>query len=425
MSQQLVPIDGGVQKIETTTSQSQLLVLSQQYIDVKGLEERPTEWVAGGRPIYRRLPGVSETYQVDFFNIVPAPNTAATAEVQDIGYVYTPWGGSQFGANSLEVISSEEGKDILIQSGEIVWRYGKTLVRPTIINLEILEVLSGQYEVAYQLLYDDSPLQKLYSVTDFSLCGEPLNITSGTDSIIGWRYPAVNAFLNSSTKKWSNHDGWFPSLAPSPAFLQWESDLPMAYSKVTLRCPENSVHTGSATLSYVSGSTITPIVVSEIKSDSSGQFFEFTLDQPSYQLGWNIEFTDSNISIANVFVSGIITLLESQAAPSTRAVLVMYPTGSLPKTVVNESGKTIPATYCPLAYIDVDSAYQITKVKDARYIIHRDYVPVSDWLTKPFDDNLISLYEQVDDFPNLWLAPNTCMKQEYVALSEEQITVIG
>jgi hypothetical protein len=85
MSQQLIPIDGGVQEVVTSTSQSRLNVLSQQYVIAKHLESRPTEWVPFGRPIYRRLPATSETYQIDFFNIVPAANTAVTAEVQKIG----------------------------------------------------------------------------------------------------------------------------------------------------------------------------------------------------------------------------------------------------------------------------------------------------------------------------------------------------
>jgi hypothetical protein len=52
-------------------------------------------------------------------------------------------------------------------------------------------------------------------------------------------------------------------------------------------------------------------------------------------------------------------------------------------------------------------------------------MPVADWLTKPFDEDLIDLYEQVEDYPNLWLAPTTCMKQEYASLTEDQIVVVS
>jgi hypothetical protein len=430
MSQQLIPIDGGVQEIQTTTSQNRLEVVSQQYIQVKNLEERPTEWVAGGRPIYRRLPAASETYQIDFFNIVPAPNTAVAAEVQEIGYVYVPWGESSNGSGSLEVVASGNNENLLIKSGNIVWRYGRTQVLPTIVNIELLDVLSGQYDVAYQLVYDDSPLQKLYAVEDFSLAGIPLNVTSSTDNIVGWRYPAVNAFLNTTNNWWANRDTYFPnsntySVQPTQSFLQWRSDLPMAYSVIRLRCPAGTAYKGTATLSYVTNSTLSFVSTVFIQIDSTSQYFEFVVEAPTYQNGWKVEFSSSDIAVQSIEVSGVITQLEPQSEPSTRAVLVMYPSGALPKTVVNASGKAVPATYCPLAIVTVNNTFEITKVKDTRYIIHRDYMPVADWLTKPFDENLVDLYEQVEDYQNLWLSPPTCMKQEYASLTEDQIVVVS
>jgi hypothetical protein len=101
----------------------------------------------------------------------------------------------------------------------------------------------------------------------------------------------------------------------------------------------------------------------------------------------------------------------------------MYKSGALPKTVVTDSGKEVPATYCRLAIVDVGPAFNILGVEDQRQIIHRDYTPVADWLTAPFDENLIDLYEQVTNYPELWMAPPTCMKQEYANLTKDLITV--
>jgi hypothetical protein len=36
---------------------------------------------------------------------------------------------------------------------------------------------------------------------------------------------------------------------------------------------------------------------------------------------------------------------------------------------------------------------------------------------------LINLYEQVSDYDSLWMAPFSCMKQEYSKLYTDQITV--
>lgn len=422
MSQKLTPVNGGVQEIQTTTSQDRLLVLSQQYIETNKLESRPTEWAPGGRPIYKRLPATSETYQIDFFNVVSAANTAVAAEVQDIGYTYVPWGQGLNSGNSMYVQPSDSKRDLLIKGGTVVWKYGNTEVLPTIINLQILDVLTGRYDLAYQLLYDDSPIQKLYSVENFALAGQPLTITSSTDSIIGWRYPAVNAFLNTSTLMWKNTDTLLPSYAqPTSSYIEWESGLASAYSRLILRCPAGTAYTGTATLNYFDGTTYTLVDQVSIESDSTSQYFEFNID-PRFQTGWQVVFSSLDVAIQSIAVTGVVTLLESQAAPSTRAVLVMYPSGTLPKTITNSAGEIIPATYCSLAVVDVND-YLVEKIKDARYIVHRDYTPVADWLTKPFDDELIDLYEQVSDYSTLWLAPPSCMKQEYLFLTDYQVTV--
>ena len=423
MSQQLVPINGGIQEVQTTVFQQGLTVLSPQYIQVNGLEGRPTQWVLGGRPIYRRLPGTSETYQIDFFNIAPARNTAVAVEYEEIGYVYIPWGAPETGANTLKVSLSESKKDLLISNGTIVWKYGNTEVLPVIESLPIVEVLPGSYELAYQLIYDDSPIQKLYEVKDFALTGQPLTITSSTDSIIGWRYTPLNAFLNSSDRFWANKDTFFPSYAqPTQSFIQWTSTLASSYSKIVLRCPANTAYSGTATLNYYDGNNYTLVKEVEIGRDSDGQFFEFNID-PRFQTGWQVVFSSLDVSIQSILVSGVVTLVEKQAAQSSRATLVMYPIGTSPKTVKNADGIVVPATYCSLAYLDVGPGYQVDRLEDTRFIIKRDYQPVSDWLTLPFDENLIDFYEQVSNYPSFWMAPPSCLKQEYASLTKNQIKV--
>jgi hypothetical protein len=425
MSQQLIPVNGGVNPdLQTTTTQPRLNVLSQQYVTANNLHSRPTEWAPAGRPIYRRLPGTSETYQIDFFNIVNPSNTAVAAELQEVGYVYIPWGASINGSISTEVVQSGTVNSLLIKAGTIVWQYGKTEVLPTIVDLKVLDVVSGRYVIAYQLIYDDSPIAHLYEANDFALTGLPLNLTSSTDNIVGWRYVAENAFRNESNRSWSNEDSYFPSsVQPTTAFLQWESDLGQAYTKLVLRCPTGTTYAGTATLSYVNGTVLSPVDTVSASRDSSGQFFEFTVEDPVLQNGWNVTFSDVKVSIQAITVSGNLSLLTPQAAPSPRARLVMYPVGTLPKTVTNSDGQEIPAVYASLAEVDINNNYEVLDVDDARSIIHRDYVPVADWLTKPFDKDLINLYEQVSGYSVLWMSPPKCMKQEYANLETDLIEV--
>ena len=128
MSQQLVSATGGVQTLVTAPNINRLNVLSEQFIKVNKLEKRPTEWVPDGRPIYKRLPSVSQTYQINF------------EEDNSQGYVYIPWGEGLYGPASLEVVSSDSKEDLIIKSGNLVWAYGTNPVPPTLINLNELEI---------------------------------------------------------------------------------------------------------------------------------------------------------------------------------------------------------------------------------------------------------------------------------------------
>jgi hypothetical protein len=422
MSQQLVAVSDGQEKQVTTLNTDSLKVLSPAYISINNLETRPTEWIAGGRPIYRRLPSTNSTYQIDFFN---EESTESRKTATEIGYVFVPWGQNEFGSNALRVVAAETNKAILVQSGSIVWKYGTNPALSTIIDLQEVDVVAGRYYLGYQLVYDNSPVQNLYSVEDFSLSGQPLDITSSTDAIAGWRYPVVNAFLTSSAL-WQNKDTFFPAYAqPASAYIQWVSDLTSAYSSITLRCPPSTAYIGTATLSYVTPGGNVQVATVPISVDAKGQYFKLEVQKPSFQTGWLVEFSSNDVAVETITVTGAVTQLTPQVAPSTRCALVMYPANTVPRTVTNASGEEVPATYCDLAFVEVGKSFNVLKVEDSRYVIRKDYTPVADWLTRPFDENLINLYEQVSDYNQLWLSPTSCMRQEYLALSTEQITVVA
>jgi len=414
MSQLLTPTGNGIiPEIQTTLRTSRVNLLSPQYIEAKSLESRPTEWVPGGRPIYRRLPAISETYQIDFYNVVPESNVGP-GYIEEVGYVFVPWGESDLSPSSVRISISESKGDLIISSGNLVWKQGKTFVYPALINLEVLEVLNGRYDLAYQLIYNDEPLPFQYSVTDFALTGLPLTITASTDSITGWRYPAVNAFLGTTTLNWSTEDSYYLSYAqPTSSYIQWESVLAQSYESITLRCPTGTAYTGTATLYYVNNGVLSEVTTTAISSDTTGQYFTLPVTSQVLQTEWRVEFSSAKISIQSIAVTGIITLLERPSVPVPRASLVLYPSGTLP----------VGETFCSLAEITVNNDYQVTKLKDTREVIRRDYTPVADWLTKPFDTDLINLYEEVSVYPTTWMNPPTAMKQEYAELTQYQVIV--
>ena len=82
----ITPINGGQIKVSPVPLPTTNGLYSPQYIKAKRLELRPTEWVPGGRPIYKRLPLAGQTYQVSFEND------------GEIGYVYISSGSKSVGA---------------------------------------------------------------------------------------------------------------------------------------------------------------------------------------------------------------------------------------------------------------------------------------------------------------------------------------
>lgn len=417
MSQQLSSLTGGVVPVQAGITTSSVKVLSPQYVGAKNLESRPTEWVPKGRPIYRRLPAVGETYQVEFF---------ADGE---IGYVYIPWGNGLTGPGSLAVQKISD-TSILISSGAIIWKYGSNPVNSTLVDFTQINLESGRYVVCYELVYDDAPLLNQYGVQNFSLKGQPLDIFSSTDSINGWRYPAVNAFLNEENLFWSTYDmNVDVSVLPTQAILGWASENPSAYGEIKVKFLKDSLIPYSSTpvLEYlVNGSWV--FATNGVYSLEEEELYtKFTINEPTFNNGWRIIWegvTVPKLRVQDVLVTGSITIETKPSGPGTYASLALYPENSLPRTTVNTLGEEVPATYCELAIIDVNEYFEVSdKIEDIRYIIHRDYKPVSDWLTIFWDENLTNLYEQVNHYPETWMNPLTSLEQEYGYLETFNITV--
>lgn len=416
MSQFLNPIDGGIESIVISNTISSGTYLSEQYTVVNKLSPIPTEWGKGGKPIYDRLPSASERYKIDF------------GYDDNVAYPYIPWGQGYTGPTSMAVQTSGENKFLVIQGGNITWKYGTIPTNPVIIDIELVGMGSAKYLIAYQLYYDDSPVQSQYEVSDFSLSGFRMDIKSNTDSETGWRYTPQYAFLGDSTLYWTNYDSLFLSYS-SPAELAWQLPLPCLFNKITLKCPANTSHTGTATLYYMSCQDAEPgefcenpvwnfWQTVEVSKSGTEQFFEFSIEDSFFCNGWKVEWSDPKVSIRDVAVSGIVTLSKKPATMTTNYTLVAYPTNSVPDKFTNSLGEEVPIILCKLAYVDINSSFTVTQLQDIREVVTNSYEPIAEWLTRPWDNSLMNLYNQFSNFPEYWMSPPTCMNNEYLKIAE-------
>jgi hypothetical protein len=395
VTQLLTSVNNGVIDVQTTTNTTGVRQLSRQYVTANDLENRPTEWTTGGRPVYRRLPSVSPTYQIDF-----------EADGQ-IGYVFIPWGEGIFGPTTAEVVATETKTGIFVWGGNIIWDKGRTPLVPTLVDFAVLDVPPGRYLCGYELFYNDDLFEAVYTVEDAALTGEELTVTSSTDTVVGWRYPVVNAFLNNSTRFWKNNDSFFPVYSqPTAAYFSWSSVLGSAYSSVTVRCPDNTVVTGTATFSYVLNSVVTEVSTVSVSSDDIGQYYTFEVVLPSFQTGWRVDFSDLSVSIQSITVTGQITQMRRPSGPTPKAALSLYPSLSAPAESV----------FCSLAYVEVGKLYEVKEIDDVRDIVHRNFEPVADWLTVGWDEEFTSLHDTIKNFASTWMAPPTALKGEYLDL---------
>jgi hypothetical protein len=437
MSQELVPISDseGLQGLSptlvTTVKPQRAIVLSPEFKDVKKLYVQPTEWVPGGRPIYRRLPANSETYQVDFF------------ADGDIGYTFIPPGNDQFGAGSMYVEVSSDRRSLLIYDGVIVWKEGTNPVLKTIVDFEEIGLESGRFLVAYQQIYDDSPTPLPFQATDYSLAGLNFNVNdSASDNFLSterpngnaWPYPGAYAFAPSSAGvSWKNYldpvnqtpqstSGVIPGMPeiyqPVNTWLEWSSPLPWKLDTIVLRTPlEGSLP--PASLYYKEEGDWKLIQTSNVSTDSSGNYWVF-LTNNAAQLEWRVEWPQySKVQVNDITVSGVLYVESRPSTAVTRSQLAIYPTNLVPET----------EKFCRLAIINVNDFEIQTNprgellVDDIRNIATRDYEPVADWLTEYWDESLVNIKEKTRTYAPGFMAPPTLLKSSYFDLEKYGVSV--
>ena len=439
MSQNLTPVPSSTgvvgisPQLATTVNPQRVKLLSEQYKQAKGLRAQPTEWNPIGRPIYGRLPAASEQYQLDFF------------EEGGKGYVLIPRGNDQFGPGSLYVNQSENRDVLLIEDGVIVWEEGTTPIYKTFVDFREVGVDDGRYLICYQLIYDDAPEPLPFQVEDYCLAGLDFNVNDSSsdnfrrsdDVADPWPFPGINLFAQASDGlNWQNfidlvnrtpgtQAGVKPGMPdyeqPVTSWVEWESVLPWKLDTIKIRTDavENVPACSLSVASLDSDESWELVQQQEAKRDGTGFYWEFQTDlvpQKKWRLDWGFNVRTSATQLT---VSGLLYIATKPTAPRPRAQLAIYPTNLVPE---DES-------LCRLAIVSVDN-YQIPYrpngelfKDDIREIINRDYEPIADWLTQYWDEQLVSLWEDVKEFTPRFMAPPTLLGYSYLSLEKVGISV--
>jgi hypothetical protein len=378
----------------------EILVLSQDYLEVNNLLPRETVWSGGGRPVYDRLPAACEAYRVFF-----------TRE-GDEGYVYIPEAEGSEGPNSLRVDVSDDKKKILISGGTTLWKYGQVRHNPVYLDLETVGLRNTKYLLAYQMSYGEEPQVFYEDVESKVISGLDLSVEASSDDIFGWRFSPKNVFSEESSLPWKNRDDFFIE-QPSEAFLRWANDREFAISKLEVLCPESYNPSGIPQADLFVESEF--ITTSQYNSASNS--YVFWMDNSTVGKTWEIRFQDEEIEVDRILMDGKFPSLYIPKTPIMVVNLVAYPAYQYPEENFS---------YCKLALVDTDDQYRVIgRVEDLRNKVYQPFQPIADWLTRPWDDIFQDLYAEYRNFTVRRMAPTTAIAHEYQKLEKEGLKVEG
>lgn len=387
------PLVDGFAKVE---------IANQEALKIRDLTPVSTVWGGPfGRPIYDRLPGVSQGYREEYFGEVGR------------GLVYIePQFGVTFGPNSLEVGAWQEDPRVLIvYNGTITWAYGQVETSTLAINLETVVprgIQDGSYQVGYYLnrTPPDEIRYSKYKVEDYSLGPSQTVYAASSEAKY---HPVLSMFSEPSDGSW----------APSEFFQAGDyaggSSVTMDFTEI-VAAERFSVIATSAELATASCALYKSddAIVWDLCDSVSSANGEWTLQSPS-EAGaryFRFFFWGGTADVSEVRYTGE-AIFQNQR-----------PTGFFSEAEIFLEGEydQIDRPHIVLAIITV-SNYEITQIRDVRNQTSTKYEPVASWLTDFQDQTLKSLITGIENYSSLYMSPLAGGDLFYERLLEENFAL--
>lgn len=387
---------GPIVAIPAVTGLSRFDIISDEARDVKDLKPVPTVWgLDRGRPIYDRLPGVSEAYRLDYFGD------------EKIGLVYIdPQFGTLSGPGSLEVGRlPDDGSILIIQSGTITWSYGRIPTTGLAIDLKSIVsggVQDGAYLVGYYLNYSqpESLDYALYRVENYTLSNTPSIYEASSEANY---YPIDFAFSEVDDGSWRperNGEAGDYGVGSS-VFLDFTQ--PVRAESFTFAGSE--ISTARCAL-YSSDDAIVWYLEDQEYFDGSWRL-RVSRDTPARY--WKFFFWGGLVEVNNILYTG--EALFPNQRPSG-------PVSTAEPFLEDDQFAEIDRPYILLAQVEVKEQ-QVVTVTDLRRQTSTKYEPVAKWLTDFQDTSLRSLVTDISEYSTRYLAPQTSCEDMYLELSSE------
>lgn len=387
------PLVDGFAKVE---------VANPEALDILSLNPVDTVWGRSlGRPIYDRLPGVSEAYKEEYFGEVGR------------GLVYVePKFGTLVGPGSLEVGAWQEDPRVLVvYNGTITWAYGQISTSTLAINLETVVsggIQDGSYQVGYYLnrISPDEVRYPKYFVEDYSLGASQTIYEANKEAKY---HPVVSMFSEPSEGTWT------PAEFSETGKYEDASTVTMDFTEVVVARQFELVASSSALSTakcalYSSNDAIVWYLEDSISSlngkwslrssrDNGARYFRFF-------------FWDGLANVSEVRYTGE-ALFQNQR-----------PTGPTSEAEIFLEGEfdEILRPHIVLAILSVKN-FEVVDIRDVRSQTSRKYEPVASWLTDFQDQSLRSLITSIENYSTLYMSPKTGGDVFYEQLLQENFVL--
>lgn len=364
--------------------------------DVKSLKPEPTVWGYGnGRPIYDRLPGVSEAYRIDYFG------DAKT------GLVYIdPQFGTLSGPGSLEVGRlPDDGSVLIIQSGTITWSYGQIPTTGLAIDLRSIVAggaQDGVYQVGYYLDYSrpDDLSYSIYRVENRSLSNTLTAFAASSeagDALVEYAFSELD-------------DGsWKPNSDGDAGEYATGTSISMDFMQPVIAEEFELSGTTESTAWCALYSSVDAIVWD--LADQTAFNGSWQLRAPSNRPAryWRFFFWGGSAEVTNVLYTG------EALFPNNR------PSGAVSSAepfLEDDQFADIDRPHILLAQVEVKEQ-QVVTVTDLRRQTSTKYEPVAKWLTDFQDSSLRTLLSDVAEYSSRYMTPQTACESMYLELESE------
>lgn len=373
-------------------------VANPEALDILSLNPVDTVWGrATGRPIYDRLPGVSEAYKEEYFGEVGR------------GFVYIePKFGTSVGPGSLEVGAWQEDPRVLIvYNGTITWAYGQVPTTTLAINLETViagGIQDGSYQVGYYLnrISPDEVRYSKYFVEDYSLGASQTIYEANREAKY---HPVLSMFSEPSDGSWTPSEFNETGMYDGGSIVTMDFTEAVVANRFDLIATSPSLSSAKCAL-YSSNDAI----VWDLEESVSPRDGRWSLSS-GRETGaryFRFFFWDGLADISEVRYSGE-AIFQNQR-----------PTGPTSEAEIFLEGEfdDILRPHIVLAIISVKN-YEIIDIRDVRSQTSRKYEPVASWLTDFQDQTLRTLITNIEDYSTLYMSPEVGGELFYEQLLQE------